>query len=168
MFLKNPETFRTFFGCYNSLYTFGTPRFSAIKLRNLLGFSCIKNMLKGQLLKTSGSQFDNWLFGREEPFIKLPPVYSVKLVFPYVVKGIKNNLTVKFRASRRLRFKDTKRICHPKCARKSSENVGTLRNWPQGRGIRRCKRNVCYILESMKQLKACMCCESRRVFVDMM
>ena len=29
------------------------------------------------------------LFGLEKPFVKLQPTYSVKLVFSYVVKGIK-------------------------------------------------------------------------------
>ena len=40
----------------------------------------------------------------------LRPAYSAKLVFSYVVKGIKIKITAKFRASRRLRFEDTKRI----------------------------------------------------------
>ena len=53
---QKSRDFRAYFGCHNSLYTFGTPRFSAIKLRNLLDFSCIKNLLKDQLLKTSGLQ----------------------------------------------------------------------------------------------------------------
>ena len=35
----------------------------AIKLRNPLGFSYIRNILKDQLIKTSGLQFSNWLFG---------------------------------------------------------------------------------------------------------
>ena len=86
-------------------------------------------MLKDQRLKTSGLLFDNWLFGPEKfsglsrnrlqgpvsresrklfgpekPFVKLRPAYSVKLVFSYVVKGIKTKITAKFRASRRLRF----------------------------------------------------------------
>ena len=36
------------------------------------------------------------LFGPEKPFVKLRPAYSVKLVFSYVVKGIKikNNFKV--------------------------------------------------------------------------
>ena len=34
-----------------------------MKLRNQLGFSYIKNMLKDQLFKTRELQFDNWLFG---------------------------------------------------------------------------------------------------------
>ena len=49
-------------------------------------------------------------FGPEKPFVKLRPAYSVKLVFSYVIKGIKVKVTAKFRASRRLRFEDTKRI----------------------------------------------------------
>jgi len=49
-------------------------------------------------------------FGPEKPVVKLRPAYSVKLVFSYVVKGIKIKITAKFRASRRLRFEDTKRI----------------------------------------------------------
>ena len=53
------------------------------------------------------------LFGPEKPFVKLRPAYSVKLVFSYVVKGIKIKITAKFRASRRLRFEDTKRIMSP-------------------------------------------------------
>ena len=50
------------------------------------------------------------LFGPEKPFVKLRPAYSVKLVCSYVVKGIKIKITAKFRASRRLRFEDTKVI----------------------------------------------------------
>ena len=46
----------------------------------------------------------------EKPFVKLRPAYFVKLVFSYVVKGIKIKITGKFSASRRLRFEDTKRI----------------------------------------------------------
>ena len=46
----------------------------------------------------------------EKPLVKLRPTYSVKLVFSYVVKGIKIKITAKFRASKRLRFEDTNRI----------------------------------------------------------
>ena len=53
------------------------------------------------------------LFGPEKPFLKLPPAYSVKLVFSYVVKGMKIKITAKFRASRRLCFEDTKRNMSP-------------------------------------------------------
>ena len=59
------------------------------------------------------------LFGPEKPFVKLRPAYSVKLVFSYVVKGIKMKITAKFRASRRLRFEDTERIMSPEMRPKS-------------------------------------------------
>ena len=124
---KVPRLCGPFSGATIRFIPFGTPRLSAINFRNLLAFSCIKNMLKSQLLKTSGLQFDNWLFGREEPFIKLPPIYSVKLVFSYVVKGIKINLTVKFRASRRLRFKNTKRIMSPEMRQKNLKKCRDFR-----------------------------------------
>ena len=56
--------------------------------------------------------------GHEKPFIKLHFAYSGKLVFSYVVKGIKILITGEFRASRRLCFEDIKRIMslekHPK------------------------------------------------------
>ena len=50
---------------------------------------------------------------------KLRHAYSVKLVFSYVVKGIKIKITARFRASRRLRFEDTKRIMSPEMRPKS-------------------------------------------------
>ena len=59
------------------------------------------------------------LFGPEKSFVKLRPACSVKLVFSYVVKGIKIKITAKFRASRRLRFEDTKRIISPEIHPKS-------------------------------------------------
>ena len=59
------------------------------------------------------------LFGPEKPFGKLRPAYSVKLIFSHVVKGIKIKITAKFRASRRLRFEDTKRIMSPEMRPKS-------------------------------------------------
>ena len=55
----------------------------------------------------------------EKPFVKLRPAYSAKLVFSYVVKGIKMKITAKFRASRRLTFEDTKRIMSPEMHPKS-------------------------------------------------
>ena len=58
-------------------------------------------------------------FGTEKTFVTLRPVYSVKLVFSYVVKAIKIITTAKFRAPRRLRFKDTKRIKSPGIRMKS-------------------------------------------------
>ena len=59
------------------------------------------------------------LSGPEKPFVKLRPAYSVKLIFSHVVKGIKIKITAKFRASRRLRFEDTKRIMSPEIRPKS-------------------------------------------------
>ena len=59
------------------------------------------------------------LFGPEKPFLKLPPAYSVKLVFSYVVKGMKIKITAKFPASRRLCFEDTKRNMSPEIRPKS-------------------------------------------------
>ena len=53
------------------------------------------------------SQKSRELCGPEKPFVKVRPAYSAKLVFSYVVKGIKTKITAKFRASRRLRFEDT-------------------------------------------------------------
>ena len=53
----------------------------------------------------------------EKPFVNLRPAYCAKLVFSYVVKGIK--IKIKFRASRRLRFEDTKRIMAPEIRPKS-------------------------------------------------
>ena len=52
----------------------------------------------------------SFLESPEKPFLKLRPAYSVKLVFSYVVKGIKIKITTKFLASRCLRFEDTKRV----------------------------------------------------------
>ena len=59
------------------------------------------------------------LFGPEKPFVKLRPAYSVKLIFSHVVKEIRIKITAKFRASRRLRFEDTKRIMLPEIRPKS-------------------------------------------------
>ena len=70
------------------------------------------------------SQKSRKLFGLEKPFVKLRPAYSVKQVFSYVVKRIKSKITARlearnfavilitarFRASRHLRFGDTKKI----------------------------------------------------------
>ena len=60
------------------------------------------------------------LFGPEKPVVRLRSAYSVKLVFSYVVKGIKIKISAKFRASqRRLRFEDTKIIMSPEIRPKS-------------------------------------------------
>ena len=60
----------------------------------------------------------------EKPLVKLRPAYSVKLIFPYVVKGIKIKITAKFRASRCLHFEDTKRIMSPEMHPKSFRTFG--------------------------------------------
>ena len=60
----------------------------------------------------------------EKQFVRLQPADSVKLVFSYVVKGIKIKITAKFLGSRRLRFEDTKRIMSPEMRLKS---FGTFR-----------------------------------------
>ena len=52
------------------------------------------------------SQKSRELCGPEKPFLKVRPAYSVKLVFSYVVKGIKTKITAKFCASRGLRFEE--------------------------------------------------------------
>ena len=72
------------------------------------------------------------LFGPEKPFVKLRPVYPVTLVFSYVVKGIKIKVTVKFRASRRLRFEDTKKIMSPDMGPKS---FGTFKKQAPGHHV---------------------------------
>ena len=61
------------------------------------------------------------LFGPEKPLVKLRPDNSVRLVFSYVVKGIKIEIGTKFRhsASRRLGFEDAKRIMSPEMRPKS-------------------------------------------------
>ena len=68
------------------------------------------NFLKGQ---GPVSRKSRKLFGSEKPFLKLRPPYSVKLVFSYVVKGIKIKITAKFCATRRLHFEDNRRIMAP-------------------------------------------------------
>ena len=75
----------------------------------------------------------SFLESPEKPFVKLRPTYSVKLVFSYVVKRIKIKITAKFRASRHLRFEDTKRIMSHEMRPKSFETLekrapGTKRN----------------------------------------
>ena len=93
------------------------------------------------------------LSGPEKPFVKLRSAYSVKLVFSYVVKGIKIKITAKFRASRRLVLKIQRELCHPKCARKVS---GLSRNRPQApvpektisanRGLNPANRGIKFVL----------------------
>ena len=74
------------------------------------------------------------LFGPKKPFVKLRPAYSVNLVFSYVVKGIRIKITAKFRASRRLRFEDAKRILSPERRPKviSEMSPGSAKDIPHG------------------------------------
>ena len=81
------------------------------------------------------SQKTRKLYGPEKPFVKLRPAYSVKLVFSYVVKGVKVKVTAKFRDTGLLRFKDTKRIV----TRKDS---GLSRNKPQALVVQRLRRTI--------------------------
>ena len=74
----------------------------------------LKNSDVGPVSRTSRENF-----GPEKPVVKLRPAYSVKLVFSFVVKGIKTKIMAKFRASRRLRIEDTKRIMLPEIRPKS-------------------------------------------------
>ena len=85
------------------------------------------------------------LFGPEKPFVKLRPAYSVKLVFSYVVKGIKIKVTAKFRASRRLRFEETKRIMPPEIRPKS---FGTFEKQAPGEVL--CLPDVIILCNSME------------------
>ena len=59
------------------------------------------------------------LFGPEKPFVKLRSAYSAKLVFSYVIKGIKIKINAKFRSSRQRRFQDTKRFMSSEMCPKS-------------------------------------------------
>ena len=68
-----------------------------------------------QKLETRGP----FLESSEKPFLKLRPAYSIKLVFSYVVKGIKIKIIAKFRASRRLRLGDTMITMPPEMRPKS-------------------------------------------------
>ena len=63
------------------------------------------------------------LFRPEKPFVKLRPAHSVNQVISYVVKGITIEIGVKFRASRRFGFEDTKRTMLPEMR---SKRLGTF------------------------------------------
>ena len=83
-----------------------TSNFLGLVTVNLLDFweSCDTHRETGGLFLENPQK----LLGSEKSFVKLRHAYSVKLVFSYEVKGIKIKITAKFRASRRLRFEDTK------------------------------------------------------------
>ena len=85
---------------------------------NLRNYVMLLEQLRKKDLKNSDlgpvSRASRELFGPEKPFVKLRPAYSVKLIFSHVVKRIKTKIMAKFRASRRLRFEDPKRIMSPR------------------------------------------------------
>ena len=97
------------------IFFFGNTKKKKNKVKNdkLVVFNQVKNYL-GPVSRKSRE-----LFGSEKPFVKSRPAYSVKLIFSHVVKGIKIKIMAKFRASRRLRFEDTKRIISPEIRPKS-------------------------------------------------
>ena len=85
------------------------------------------------------SQKSRKLFRPEKPFVKLRPANSEKPVFSYVVKGIKIKITGKFRASRRLRFEDTKRIMSSEMRAKSVRTFEKrAENFSAGYGSLKC------------------------------
>ena len=109
-------------------------------LPNVAKFSCL--LLDSNVAKPSKilylsrlvSRKSRELFGPEKPFVKLRLAYSAKLVFSYVVKGIKIKITSKFRASSRHRFEDTKRNMSPEIRPKSfgtfeKQAPGTVYDW---------------------------------------
>jgi len=69
-------------------------------------------------------------FGPEKPFVRVRSANSVKLIFSYVVKGIKIKITKSFVPRDDLVVKIQRELCHPKCPRKVS---GLSRNRPQER-----------------------------------
>ena len=76
-------------------------------------------LIQGEPEQGPVSRKSRELFGPEKLIVKSRPAYSVKLIFSHVVKGIKIKIMAKFRASRRLRFEDTKRIISPEIRPKS-------------------------------------------------
>jgi len=63
----------------------------------------------------------------------------------YVVKGIKTKITAKFRASRRLRFEDTKRIMSPEIRPKSFGTFEKQASGPVARSMvsaKHCLRSI--------------------------
>ena len=80
------------------------------------------------------------LFGPEKPSVKLRPPRSVKLIFSYVVKGIKIKITARFHVTELLRFEDTKRIMSPEKFRDFRE-MGPI--FPFGGALRHIPKDSC-------------------------
>ena len=66
LFLESLETFRTYFGCHNSLCIFKTKASQGTKLCSYFDFYPLYNIWKDQLYRISRSQFYEWLFGPEK------------------------------------------------------------------------------------------------------
>ena len=93
------------------------------KILNLRFIALAENLLTFAILRPVSRKFQKH-FGPGKSFVKVRPAYFVKLVFTYVVKGIKIKITAKFRSSRLLHLEDTKRIISPEMRPKS---LGTLK-----------------------------------------
>ena len=76
--------------------------------------TCIGDVVTGFRLSHSRLTWDPFLESPEKPFVKLQPAYSGKLVFSYIVKGIKIKITAKFGASRCLILKIQRELCDSK------------------------------------------------------
>ena len=66
-----------------------------------------------EVVLACASQKTQNFYGTEKPFVKLRLTYSVRLVFSYVVKGIKIEITAKFCDTELFRFEDRKRTMSP-------------------------------------------------------
>ena len=100
----------------------------------------------------------------EKPFVKLRPAYSVKLVFSYIVKGIKLKITAKFRDSEHLRFEDTKRLISAEKFRDFRETGPGPVCWPKFCWSRIVTWWVA-IWEYLEESGWCLCLRSLRQFM---
>ena len=66
-----------------------------------------------EVVLACASQKTHNFYGPEKSFVKLRPAYSVKLVFLFVVKGIKIKINAKFCDTEHFRSEDTKKIMSP-------------------------------------------------------
>ena len=102
-------------------------RFNILSANHLQGQGTLENPCECGDALGPVSRKSRKRFGPQKTFVTLRPAYSVKLVFSYVVKGMKIITTANFRGPRRLRFEDTKIIMSPQMRTKSS---WLLRNRP--------------------------------------
>ena len=66
LFLESPETFRAYFGWYNSLCIFKPKASWGTKLCSYFYFYSLYNIWKDQLHRICRSEFYEWLFGPEK------------------------------------------------------------------------------------------------------